>query len=77
MPRARPRRDLRPYRGKAPAPTIGSMLALDVGSVLLVVAGLSLAIALAILAGRVSARVFFAASRQHIDPPPSPPLSRP
>ena len=56
------------------------MLALDVGSVLLVlllVGGLGLAVAIAVLAGIASARVFFAASRQHNDPPPSPPIARP
>ncbi len=50
------------------------MLTLDLSSALLVLllfGGLGVAIALAILAGIVSARVFFAASRQHNDPPPA------
>ena len=50
------------------------MLTLDLGSaplVLLVFGGLGVAIALAILAGIVCARVFFAASRSRADPPPA------
>ena len=50
------------------------MLTLDLGSALLVLllfGGLAVAIALAILVGIVSARVFFAASRSRTDPPPA------
>lgn len=46
------------------------MISIDVPTVLMVLAGLSLAVALAILAGTATARVFFAASRQHREPPP-------
>ena len=48
------------------------MLSIDVATVLVVLAGLGLAVALAIVAGTVAARVFFAASRQHGEPPPAP-----
>ena len=63
------RRDLRPYRGPRPAPTIGSVLTVDLASFLLVLVGLGLAVALAIVAGTACARVLFAATRQHPDPP--------
>lgn len=44
---------------------------IDVATVLVVLAGLGLAVALAILVGTATARVFFAASRQHREPPPA------
>lgn len=56
------------------------MLTLDLGSVplvLLLFGGVGLAVALAILAGIVCARVFFAASRSHTDPPLQPPIAHP
>lgn len=52
------------------------MLTVDLVSVLLVLAGLGLAVALAILAGTACARVLFAATRQHPGPPP-PAASKP
>ena len=45
------------------------MLTVDLASFLLVVVGLGLAVALAIVAGTACARVLFAATRQHPDPP--------
>ncbi len=46
------------------------MLTVDLASALLVLAGICLAVALAILAGTACARVLFAATRQHPGPPP-------
>ncbi len=47
------------------------MLTVDLASFLLVLVGLGLAVALAILAGTACARLLFAATRQHPDPPPA------
>ncbi len=63
-------RDLWPYLCRGTEQSIGHMQ-IDLATILLACAGLGVAVAFAILAGTVSARVFFDATRGEEEPAPS------
>lgn len=57
-----PDRDFRPYLGTPAGQEDAGMPYIDLATLLLVVAGLAVAVAFAVLAGKVTAQVFFDAS---------------
>ena len=66
-------RDLWPYLWRTGGREHPRKMQIDLATILLVCAGLGVAVAFAILAGTVSARVFFDATRGEEEPAPTAP----